>query len=111
MKRMAFIIKLKTGAYEQYKRLHADAWPQVLDTIRRANIRNYSIYHWNDLLFAYLEYAGEDLDADMAMIEADPVTREWWQHTDPLQEPVQGNSSGSVEGGWWTPMEELFHTD
>ena len=111
VKRVGQIIKLKPAAYEEYKRLHAAVWPEVLETIHKANIRNYSIYHWDGFLFAYMEYIGDDFDADMAVIAADPKTHEWWALTDPLQQPVQGNSSGSIEGNWWTEMESLFHTD
>ena len=105
------VIKLQPEAYEEYKRLHADVWPDVLATLHKANIRNYSIFHWNGLLFAYMEYIGSDYEADMAAIAEDPKTREWWQLTDPLQQPVEGRSSGSIEGNWWKNMESLFHTD
>lgn len=105
------VIKLQPEAYEEYKRLHADVWPDVLATLHKANIRNYSIFHWNGLLFAYMEYIGSDYEADMAAIAEDPKTREWWQLTDPLQQPVEGHSSGSIEGNWWKNMESLFHTD
>lgn len=111
MQRIGQIIKLKPTAYDEYKRLHGAVWPEVLATIHQANIRNYTIYHWDGLLFAHFEYVGRDFDADMATIAADPATREWWQLTDRLQQPVTGKSSGSIEGGWWTQMEELFHTD
>jgi L-rhamnose mutarotase len=111
MKRIGQIIRLKPEAYEDYKRTHADVWPGVLAKIHEANIRNYSIYHWNGLLFAYYEYIGTDFEADMAIIGSDPKTHEWWALNDPMQEPVQGNSTGSREGNWWTDMEEVFHTD
>lgn len=111
MKRIGQIIKLKPEAYAEYKRLHAQVWPEVLATIKAANIRNYSIYHHDGLLFAYMEYVGDDFEADMAKIADDPKTREWWALTDPLQQPVVGTSSGSAEGHWWHDMEELFHTD
>jgi L-rhamnose mutarotase len=111
VKRIGQVIHLKPDAYEEYKRLHAETWQSVLDTIHKANIRNYSIYHWNGLLFAYFEYIGDDFEADMQSIADDPKTREWWQLTDAMQEPVQGNSSGSIEGDWWTDIEEVFHAD
>jgi L-rhamnose mutarotase len=111
MRRVGQVIRLKPEQYEAYKRLHSAVWPEVLATIDKANIRNYSIFHWNGLLFSYFEYVGDDFDADMANIATDPKTREWWQLTDPMQTPVEGNSSGSIEGDWWTPIEEVFHTD
>lgn len=111
MKRVGQIIKLKPGAYKAYKQLHAAVWPDVLATLQQANVQNYTIYHWNGFLFAHFDYVGDDWAADSAAIAADPVTQKWWQETDPLQEPVEGGSSGSVEGNWWTTMEELFHMD
>ena len=111
MKRVGSVIRLKPEKYEEYKRLHADVWPEVLATIRAAHIRNYSIFHWNGLLFAYFEYTGGDYEADLAAIAADPSTREWWALTDPCQEPVEGSSSGSAEGQWWKRIDSLFHVD
>ncbi len=110
-KRVGQIIRLKPEKYEEYKQLHAAAWPEVLATLHKANIRNFSIYHWGGYLFGFFEYVGDNFDADMASIAADPKTRQWWALTDPCQQPVEGHSSGSIEGDWWTPMEELFHTD
>lgn len=111
MKRIGQIIKLQPDAYDEYKRLHANVWPEVLATIEAANIRNYSIYHYDGVLFAYMEYIGDDFEGDMEKIANDPKTRDWWAITDPLQQPVEGDSSSSIEGNWWHDMEELFHTD
>ena len=77
MKRMGHVIGLKAEAIPEYKRLHADVWPQVLSTIAAANIRNYSIFlkEPENLMFAYWEYHGADFAADAAKMAADPVTR------------------------------------
>lgn len=85
VKRIGQINRLKPDAYAEYKRLHAAVWPEVLETIYKANIRNYSIYHWDGILFAYMEYIGDDYAVDMALIADDPKTHEWWALIDPLQ--------------------------
>ena len=74
--------------------------------ITQCNIRNYSIYHKDDLLFAYFEYVGEDFAADMAKMAAHPKTQEWWD----VQMPLQRRSPPATKasGG---PMEEVFHHD
>jgi L-rhamnose mutarotase len=41
---MGQVISLKPGAVAEYNRLHAAVWPEVLQVIRDANIRNYSIF-------------------------------------------------------------------
>ena len=66
MERYGTVIRLKPGALDEYVRLHEAVWPEVLATISACNIRNYSIYYQNGLLFAYLE-AG----AKAAMLHGD----------------------------------------
>jgi L-rhamnose mutarotase len=111
MQRYGSVIRLKPEKYEKYKILHANVWPEVAAMIEACNIQNYSIYHWNGLLFSYFEYVGNDFEGDMAKMAADPKTREWWAVCDPCQQPVEGNSKSSVEGNWWKNMEELFHQE
>ena len=65
MRRFGQIIRLKPGHYGNYKKHHAEVWPEVLKTITACNIRNYSIFHKDGLLFAYMEYVGDDFEADM----------------------------------------------
>ncbi|HEX3791116.1 MAG TPA: L-rhamnose mutarotase [Pseudonocardiaceae bacterium] len=105
-KRFASVIKLRPEAAAEYRALHADPWPSVLSTIHRCNIRNYSIFLRDGLLFSYFEYVGTDLDADLALMAEDPETRRWWTLTDPCQQPV--DTAGE---DWWAPAEEVFHTD
>jgi L-rhamnose mutarotase len=107
MRRVGSVIRLLPEHEATYRRLHADVWPDVLRRIARSGIRNYTIFHRDGLLFSYFEYHGDDLEADMAAMAADPRTREWWALTDPCQAPV----AGAAEGEWWAPLEEVFHAD
>jgi L-rhamnose mutarotase len=61
----------------------------------------------DNMLFAYFEYHGDDFDADMAKMAADPTTQKWWDVMKPMQQPV----AARAEGEWWANMEEVFHTD
>ena len=74
MKRYGSVIGLKREAIEEYKAYHAAVWPEVLEMIRKCNIRNYSIFFKDDQLFGYFEYHGTDFGADMARMAADPKT-------------------------------------
>jgi L-rhamnose mutarotase len=107
MKRYGQLIGVKPEQIEAYERIHAAVWPEVLQMIYDCNIRNYSIFRFQTMLFAYFEYIGEDFAADTAKMAADPKTREWWTHTDPMQQPVDGRADGE----WWAAMKEVFHTD
>jgi L-rhamnose mutarotase len=107
MKRYGSVLKVKPESIEEYKQYHAAVWPDVLGAIHACNIRNYSIYLRDGLLFAYYEYHGADHQADMDKMAADSKTREWWAVMMPMQQPVDT----AAKGEWWAPMEEVFHTD
>jgi len=109
MQRMAMVIGIKPEHIPEYKRLHADTWPEILQGISDCNIRNYSIYlkEPENLLFGYWEYHGSDFDADAAKMAADPKTQEWWDICMPMQEPLETRK----EGEWWSMMQEVFHHD
>jgi L-rhamnose mutarotase len=107
MKRYGMVIRLKPERLEEYKRLHAAVWPEVLRKITECNIRNYSIYHKDDLLFSYFEYVGKDFDGDMAKMAADPITQKWWDVCKPCHDPLPTRG----EGEWWANMDEVFHCD
>ena len=107
MKRYGMVIRVKANMVDEYKRLHANAWPEVLAMIRACNIRNYSIYLKGDFLFSYFEYHGNDFAGDMATMAEDPVTQRWWALTDPCQMPVDDRKPGE----WWAEMDEVFHCD
>jgi len=106
-KRYGQVIRVRPEKLEEYKKLHAAVWPEVLAMIRECNIENYSIYYKDGFLFAYFEYTGIDFAADMAKMAADPKTLEWWAVCKPCQEPLET----CAEGEWWAEMEEVFHTD
>jgi L-rhamnose mutarotase len=107
MKRYGSVIKLRPEKLAEYKELHENVWPEVLDMIRACNIRNYSIYYKDGYLFSYFEYYGSDYAADMQKMAADPNTQRWWKLTDPCQEPLETRKPGEH----WASMEEFFHTD
>lgn len=109
MQRMGMVIGLKPERAAEYKRLHAEVWPEVLAMISACNIRNYSIFlkEPENLLFGYWEYHGTDFAADSARMAADPKTQEWWAVCMPCQEPLEARK----EGEWWAMMDEVFHHD
>lgn len=107
MQRYGSLIKLRPEKLDEYKRLHANVWPEVLSIIRECNMRNYSIFFKDGYLFSYFEYHGDDYAADMKKMAADPHTQAWWKLTDPCQEPLETRNAGE----WWASMEEFFHVD
>lgn len=112
MQRYGWVIGVRAEKVDEYKRLHAAVWPDVLAMIKRCHIGNYSIYlrkldNGKHYLFSYLEYTGSDFRADMARMAADATTQEWWKVCMPCQDPLPDRA----EGEWWATMEEVFHAD
>jgi L-rhamnose mutarotase len=109
MQRMGMIIGIKPEKIAEYKALHAAVWPAVLAKLKEANVSNYSIFlrEPENLLFGYWEYHGEDFEADMAMIAADPETQRWWTFCGPCQQPLPSRAPGE----YWALMDCVFHMD
>ena len=112
MKRYGMVIGLRPEKIEEYKKLHAAIWPDVLKMIKQCHIQNYSLYlrqldDGRHYLFSYFEYTGSDFTADMAKMAADPTTQKWWAVCKPCQQPLENRAPDE----WWANMEEVFHCD
>lgn len=107
MKRFGSVIKINPEKLNEYKKIHANIWPEVAKMITECNIVNYSIYHKDGYLFSYFEYIGKNYKADMEKMAADPITQKWWDVCMPMQIPLKTRK----EGEWWAEMEEVFHQD
>jgi L-rhamnose mutarotase len=108
VRRLGSVIGLKPEKEDEYRKLHAEVWPAILDRLRKSNIRNYSIF-FTELdgkryLFSYYEYTGEDMEADLRAIAEDPATQRWWKETDPCQLPLSNRAPGAN----WSAMEMVF---
>ena len=65
MKRFILHSYLKSEKVDEYIRLHADPWPELLQLMTECHLHNYSISIRGTELYTYYEYTGENYDADM----------------------------------------------
>lgn len=109
MQRMGMMIGIRPEKIAEYKRLHADTWPEILQGLTDSNIRNYTIFLREPeyVMFAYWEYHGSDFAADMRKIAGQEVTKRWWALCSPCQVPLESRAAGE----WWAMMEPVFHHD
>jgi len=98
------LIHVKAEYEERYIILHKYPFPGVLDRLRKSHLSHYSIFLLNSLLFSYYEYNGSDYEEDMNKISLDPITRDWWKLTDPMQDPLPDRKDNE----WWSSIEELL---
>jgi L-rhamnose mutarotase len=109
-RRFAWVTGLKPEKMAYYKQLHSRPWPAVNAMLKECKIQNYSI-HLKEIdgkpyLFSYLEYTGDNWEADMKKMAADPETRRWWKETDPCQSPLP---DAEAQGKIWSDMEEVYY--
>ncbi len=108
VKRVGMVIGLKPECIDKYKEVHANDHPGVRDLLEKYNLRNFSIYlhkidgKWYE--FGYYEYTGDDFDGDMKKLSAEPRNIEWLKMCDPMQLPLEGETS-------WAIMEEVYYND
>jgi len=106
-KRIGMVIKLDSTRIEEYLALHADSNPGVRDLLNKYHIENFSIFmtqldDGNYYEFGYYEYTGSDYEADMAALDAEPRNKEWLKICDPMQIPLEGETS-------WKQMKLIYY--
>ena len=101
------IARLRPEMKDEYLALHAAVWPEVEATIRRAGIRNFTIFAMGDVIVGYYEYVGDDHAADQALMAADEATQRWWARTAPCQLAFRAVSGVPN----WETLEEIWHLD
>src|ERR1700749_2590491 len=99
MARRAWVMKLKPGNEAIYKQKHDEIWPEMLALMKKGGTRNYSIYRYGLVLFAYQEVDGT---AD-PKAPIDPIVWKWWEMMAPYME-TNADFSPVME-----PVEEMFH--
>jgi L-rhamnose mutarotase len=98
----AFIMRLKPGNVDEYKRRHDAIWPELAGLLRASGIHDYSIFLAEDTLqlFAVLKLRPGHT---IAVLPDHPVMRRWWDHMAPLMEVEPGNRPRE-----W-PLRQVFH--
>lgn len=104
MARIAFRMQVKPGKLEEYIAHHRAVWPELLDDLRAAGYRDYSIFHDGNDLFAVLEC--DDWEAANARLAGSDANRRWqaFMH-DYLEQQVD------AETGPTRLMPEIFRLD
>src|SRR6266851_4357115 len=104
MQRIAFLMRLKPGNEEEYKRRHDEIWPEMQAALRSAGMHNYSIFRDGSTLFAYLEV--DDL-AQMKQALAQDATNARWQAY--MRDLI--SIDVDPETGFARLLPEMFHLD
>ncbi|MFZ0594770.1 MAG: L-rhamnose mutarotase [Bryobacteraceae bacterium] len=106
LQRVCFCLQVKPERLAEYKLRHRAVWPEMLDALRDAGWRNYSLFLREDgLLIGYLET--EDFDRALAGMAATEVNRRWQRE----MEPFFQSSNGKLADEQMRALEEVFHLE
>jgi len=100
--RSAFVLKVRPEKIDEYIEAHRTVWPEMLDALRAAGIRNYSIFRAGNEVFGYFE--SDDLDAAGRFMATQEVNGRWQDHMAELLEV-------RVPDGGPPPLQEIFRLD
>jgi L-rhamnose mutarotase len=104
MERIGFTMRLLPGQEAEYRRRHAAVWPEMLEALKTAGCRDYTIFIRGMDLFAYLEV--DDFDAFRSSMAANPVDARWQAEMTALIDPLTDPATGFHQR-----LEEVFHLD
>jgi L-rhamnose mutarotase len=97
--RVGFVLRVKPDRVDEYVLAHREAWPEMLQALKDAGIRNYTIFRAGNEMFGYFET--DDLARAELYLSAQEVNVRWQDAmADLLEERVQDQGPA--------PLEEIF---
>ena len=76
MEKYAWSGKIADGKIEEYKKRHAEIWPEMIKVLKSAGIRNYTIWNVGNQLFGYYE-CEQGVDFAAKVQSESPVVKKW----------------------------------
>ena len=102
VERRGFVLRVQPEHVDAYVRAHREVWPQLLETLSAAGIRNYTIFRAGDQMFGYFE--ADDLEQAERYLAAQEVSARW-------QDAMAELLVDRVPDGGPPPLEEIFRLD
>jgi len=100
--RRGFVLRVKPDRIDEYVAAHRDVWPEMLDALRGAGIRNYTIFRAGNEVFGYFE--ADDLGRAADYLGAQEVSAKW-------QDAMARLLQERVPDEGPPPLEEIFRLD
>jgi len=102
MQRIAFVMKLRAGFEEEYRRRHDALWPELATLLHDTGIGEYSIFleEKTGQLFGYLRI---DDASKLDELPGQPVMQRWWEYMQDIMDTHPDHSPVSI------PLKEVFY--
>ena len=82
MAQYAWVLEVRPGYEEEYKRRHDEIWPEMVEALRSAGVRNYSIFRHGLTLFGYFET--DDIEKTQEYLANDETNERWSEWMDSI---------------------------
>jgi L-rhamnose mutarotase len=106
MQRVCFLLKVKADRLDEYKRRHAQVWPDMLKALSDTGWHNYSLFLREDgLLVGFLET--ENFQAALDGMSKREVNQRWQTEMAPFFEQIGEAHADQA----MVRLEEVFHLD
>lgn len=104
--RYCLVGQVRPDRLDEYRRRHAAVWPELLNALKDAGWRQYSLFLGTDgLLVGYVE--ADDLAAAQAAVEATEVNAAWQREMSDLFAGLDGQPPDQN----WRLLDEVFNLD
>ncbi|MEJ1116949.1 L-rhamnose mutarotase [Phyllobacterium sp. CCNWLW109] len=98
----AFTMTLNPGMEAEYKRRHAEIWPELVALLHDAGVRDYSI-HLDPATHTLFGVLTRPADHGMQKLAEHPVMKKWWAYMADIMATNEDNSPVQ------TPLTNMFH--
>ena len=107
MKRISFLLKVRSEKIEEYKASHKAVWPEMRAALSRTGWHNYSLFMRPDgLLVGYFE-TPDSFEAALDGMAHEEVNTRWQDAMAPFFEGVEGAHADET----MLELEEVFHLE
>jgi L-rhamnose mutarotase len=100
--RSAFVLRVRPEKISEYVEAHANVWPEMLEALHAAGVKNYSIFRAGNEVFGYFE--SDDLEAAARYMESQEVSTRW-------QDAMADLLDERVPDAGPPALEEIFRLD
>ena len=92
MSHHAWVLEIRPGYEDEYKKRHDEIWPDVVEETRAAGIRNYSIFKHGLMLFGYFET--DDLARSIRLLCQGEANKRWDEYMAPIMKVEIDEATG-----------------
>ena len=100
--RVGFVLEVKPDRVDEYVEAHREVWPEMLDALKGAGIRNYTIFRAGTRVFGYFET--DDRQASERYLAEQPVCARW-------QDRMAEYLAARVDDAGPAPLAEIFRLE